>query len=322
MRNAGSVLGGAINFGNNSKASGAGSIAWGTYLIFVGIESTGCIWGLCLSQTKHVRRRDGSKINIPPTMSWLEEIKALWPHATNKRVSKLPLKESFSCLTYQTFLMFIPAFYSFFCGGTYGTYLSLHFSVRSRAFSSFVMPIVAILVGLIYGRMLDMRKVSQKKRAWVGLIIWAVWQGIALIWAGAIYAHYGKTKVALDYKLQPGAFVVAWLPYLIMQATSYIVQMHIYWVLGTFSTNLGANTRTGGLFRAFETAGQAVSYGLNSHAGSDIRTPFYVNCAIFVLAIVSMSFLVKLVPERAAAHDDVLEEYKGPAQGRMVVDTI
>lgn len=34
--------------------------------------------------------------------------------------------------------MSIPAFYSFFYGGTMGTYLSLHFSVRARALSSLI----------------------------------------------------------------------------------------------------------------------------------------------------------------------------------------
>jgi hypothetical protein len=34
--------------------------------------------------------------------------------------------------------MFLPAFYSFFLGGTFGTYLSLNFSVRARALSSLI----------------------------------------------------------------------------------------------------------------------------------------------------------------------------------------
>lgn len=38
----------------------------------------------------------------------------------------------------QTWLVFIPAFYSFFYGGTMGTYLSLHFSVRARALSTLI----------------------------------------------------------------------------------------------------------------------------------------------------------------------------------------
>lgn len=42
----------------------------------------------------------------------------------------------FLLILLQTWLVFIPAFYSFFYGGTLGTYLSLHFSVRARALSS------------------------------------------------------------------------------------------------------------------------------------------------------------------------------------------
>ena len=34
--------------------------------------------------------------------------------------------------------MFFPAFYSFFTGGVYGTYLSLHFSVRARSLSTII----------------------------------------------------------------------------------------------------------------------------------------------------------------------------------------
>jgi len=35
MRNSGAVVGGAINFSNNSKNKKAGGIAWSTYLIFI-----------------------------------------------------------------------------------------------------------------------------------------------------------------------------------------------------------------------------------------------------------------------------------------------
>jgi hypothetical protein len=39
----------------------------------------------------------------------------------------------------QTWLMFLPSFYSFFLGGSFGTYLSLNFSVRARALSSLLL---------------------------------------------------------------------------------------------------------------------------------------------------------------------------------------
>lgn len=122
MRNSGSVIGGAINFSTNHTDSKGGGIAWATYLIFVGFECSGFIWALLLSTTSKVRRRDNSPVNMSVEVSWKEEFLALWSY----------LKEL------KTWLIFIPAFYSFFYGGTMGTYLSLHFSVRARALSSLI----------------------------------------------------------------------------------------------------------------------------------------------------------------------------------------
>lgn len=45
---------------------------------------------------------------------------------------------------HQILAMFLPSFFSFFYGGTMGTYLSLHFSVRSRALSSLLVRKLAI----------------------------------------------------------------------------------------------------------------------------------------------------------------------------------
>jgi hypothetical protein len=44
----------------------------------------------------------------------------------------------------------------------------------------------------------------------------------------------------------------------------------MYWCLGCFSTDTAANARSGGLFRSFETMGQAISYGVNSTTGNKL----------------------------------------------------
>lgn len=97
-------------------------------------------------------------------------------------------------------------------------------------------------------------------------------------------------------------FAEAYLPYLIIFTTGYLTQLSLYWILGTFSTNIKSSSRTGGLFRAFETAGQAVSYAINSHSG-DARTPFYVNCAVLALAIPCMVALIRMVPDAPSETD-------------------
>lgn len=88
-----------------------------------------------------------------------------------------------------------------------------------------------------------------------------------------------------------------------MFSTGYWTQLSLYWILGTFSTDVGSSSRTGGLFRAFETAGQAVSYAINSNSTSDPRIPFYVNASLLCLVIPSMVFLIRMVPKVPAEID-------------------
>jgi hypothetical protein len=240
------------------------------------------------------------------TVTWKGEFAALWQHAQRKK----------------TWLVFLPAFYSFFYGGTMGTYLSLHFSVRSRALSTLIVPIITIVMVLAYGKMLDTKRWSQAGRAWTAFAMWLVPQICCFIWIGIEYAKFGKsTGTGLDYGLHGKRWAEAYLPYLIIFTTGYWTQLSLYWILGTFSTDVKSSARTGGLFRAFETAGQAVSYAINSNYGSDPRTPFYVNCAVLALTIPCMVFLIRLVPEAPAEFD--IDAIKVTQEGgdKKVVET-
>ncbi|TXC06281.1 hypothetical protein FocTR4_00009573 [Fusarium oxysporum f. sp. cubense] len=286
MRNSGSVIGGAINLSNNHSDSKAGGVAWSTYLVFIAFECTGLIWAFLLSPTRRVRRRDSSKVPISERASWKHEFTALWRHLQRRK----------------TWLMALPAFYSFFCGGTMGTYLSLHFSVRARALSSLLLPTLSIVMVMAYGKVLDRTRWSQAKRAWISFACWLIPQTACFIWIGIEYSKFGggKLESALDYE-------------------SYVCQLSLYWILGTFSTDTGSSARSGGLLRAFETAGQTVSYALNSHSGSDARIPFYVHAVILCLTVPCMVFLIRLVPEAPAATDiDVEPVIEGLPDNKQV----
>ncbi|KAI1035105.1 hypothetical protein LB503_011675 [Fusarium chuoi] len=98
--------------------------------------------------------------------------------------------------------MALPAFYSFFCGGTMGTYLSLHFSVRARALSSLLLPTLSIVEVMLYGKLLDRTRWSQTKRAWISFACWLIPQAACFIWIGIEYSKFGGSKLenALDYE--------------------------------------------------------------------------------------------------------------------------
>lgn len=52
---------------------------------------------------------------------------------------------------------------------------------------------------LAYGRLLDMKRWSQCKRAWVAFIIWLIPQIGCFIWIGIEYSKFGNAEAALDY---------------------------------------------------------------------------------------------------------------------------
>lgn len=95
----------------------------------------------------------------------------------------------------------------------------------------------------------------------------------------------------------------AYIPYLVVFSTGYVCQLSIYWILGTFSTDVKSAARTGGLFRAFETLGQTVSYAINTNKKTDPRRAFYVNCGIMALTIPCMIALIGLIPEAPVEYD-------------------
>lgn len=156
---------------------------------------------------------------------------------------------------------------------------------------------------IAFGRLLDMKRWSQKTRAWISFALWVIPQSACFIWIGMEYKYFGKADASLDYILQPRRWAAAYFPYLIIFTTGYLTQLSLYWILGTFSIDTKSVSRTGGLFRAFETAGQAVSYGINSNSSGDARIGFFVNCALLVVSVPCMYFLIGMVPEQPTEFD-------------------
>jgi hypothetical protein len=105
-----------------------------------------------------------------------------------------------------------------------------------------------------------------------------------------------KKKRLTHDRRNTSAWLKSYLPYLILFVTGYWTQLQLYWILGTFSTNVKESSRSGGSFRAFETAGQAISYGLNS-GGISPQIPFYINAALLVLVVPFIVCLIRTMPE-------------------------
>lgn len=79
-------------------------------------------------------------------------------------------------------------------------------------------------------------------------------------------------------------------------------QTLLYWMLGQFASDVTTNARTGGVFRSWETVGQAVSYGINAHASNKF-VPFGIYMGLFAIGTPLFYMVLSEVPaERIVPH--------------------
>lgn len=105
-----------------------------------------------------------------------------------------------------------------------------------------------------------------------------------------------------------GNWTEAYLPSLLMFITGCFTQLSLYWIIGTLSDTMSTNSQLGGLFRAFETAGMAVSYAMNSGNEEGVKRSFYLNIFLLILTIPCMIQLIELVPHRSAIDNQSFDE--------------
>ncbi|RDW64680.1 hypothetical protein BP6252_10331 [Coleophoma cylindrospora] len=271
MRNVGSIIGGAITLALNIKRNGAGGVTTNTYLVFLGMEFIGLPAAFLLSPTRKVIRSDGYGVPMLPRKSWKREIRLLIEHHKQKRT-----------------LLLIPIYmYTYFGDGVWGTYTSLHLSVRSRALVSLVGPVVAVLINPLFGMLLDMKSLGPKKKGIIAFWAWGIITLGMLIWVmiNLKWLDGQPSSLRIDYAQPTTArWVAIWFPNFLYIVCCWMSQTLVYWVLGQFASDVGTNARTGGVFRSWETVGQAVSYGINSRVSNKF-VPFGIYFGLFAVAM-------------------------------------
>jgi hypothetical protein len=68
--------------------------------------------------------------------------------------------------------------------------------------------------------------------------------------------------------------------------------------------DLAISSTSGGLFRSFETMGQAISYGINSSTGNKF-IPLYINAALLVVTIPCSLLVTSWIPTIPSEVDEV-----------------
>ncbi|THY70220.1 MFS general substrate transporter [Aureobasidium pullulans] len=288
-RNLGQLVGGAINLSKNHLKGADAGVTPDTYIAFLIIECLALPFALMISPLERVVRSDGTRILVSERIGTKQEFKLIKTTMTS------------SLIVLSAFW----AMWSFFYSGTWSTYLGIYFSVRARALSSLISPFFCIVGCFGLGFILDMKSLSQRQRARVGLFIVVILNLGVYIWSIIMQVRFNANdpgRIDWDDSLYPTSF----LPYFFVQTTGPLSQSYMYWLLSSFATDAQANVRNGAAFRCLEAIGQAISYGMNTQTEASPLIGFCVSFGLMALATAPMIMLTNKTPDRIPA-DVILE---------------
>ncbi|KAL3455604.1 major facilitator superfamily domain-containing protein [Aspergillus heterothallicus] len=300
-RNLGQLVGGAINLAKNHEAGADGGVTPDTFIAFLVIECIALPFSLLIVPFQHVVRSDGTKIVTAETLSTKMEFRRIAKTVTSKLIV---LSSGW-------------ALWSFFYSGTWSTYLGTYFSVRARALSSLVSPFFCIIGCFGLGFILDIKGLSQRRRAQIGLYTVVILNIGVYIWSIIMQTRFNANNPGhIDWS--DGLYAKSFLPYFFIQTTGPLSQSYMYWLLSSFATDAQENVRNGAAFRCIEAVGQAISYGMNTQTTSNPLIGFCVTFALLGVSLLPMIMLVNTTPDQIPA-DIIAEEQRAADEKAQTV---
>ncbi|KAB8256127.1 major facilitator superfamily domain-containing protein [Aspergillus pseudonomiae] len=297
-RNLGQLVGGAINLSKNHEKGANGGVTPDTFIAFVIIECIALPFALLITPFERVIRSDGTQIVTAETLSTKQELKRIVKTITSRLIV----------------LSSLWALWSFFYTGTWTTYLGTYFSVRARALSSLISPFFCIIGCFGLGYILDMKGLSQRRRAQIGLYTVVVLNVGVYIWSIIMQTKFNRHDPGhIDW--DDGLYASSFLPYFFVQTTGPLSQSYMYWLLSSFATDAQENVRNGAAFRCIEAIGQAIAYGMNTQTTSNPLIGFCVTFALLGASLLPMIMLVNTTPDRIPA--DVIAEQQDVAREKL-----
>ncbi|EME77364.1 uncharacterized protein MYCFIDRAFT_168811 [Pseudocercospora fijiensis CIRAD86] len=266
---AGPIVGGAINLGLNVKTDTKGSVSSTTYLVFIGIMCLGLPIALCLSPARKVWRRDGTKILTRMNESWGEEFLAVGRLLVSRRI-----------------LLLLPAFFiSYFYNGFVSTWLTTYFTVRARAFSSFLTNFAGIFSSFIIAALLDNQKVAMNLRAKIGFVAIVTVLIGTWVWATILQKQFYDAGEAPVWDLFKGGFGKSYALVFFWQFGGQAFQQFLYWLVGQYATDLSDLSHHTGILRGTEALGQTVAWAMQSEGNANHFVSIGLNFGLTVLCI-------------------------------------
>lgn len=176
--------------------------------------------------------------------SLIAEFKAVWKLMKTRRM-----------------LLLMPAFFiSYFYNGFLSTWLTDYFTVRSRAFSSFLTNFAGIASSYIIAGLLDRQNIFIKTRAKIAfssiiLVLTGTW-----IWACILQKQFYDAPEPPLWDWFKGGFGKSYALVFFWTFGGQAFQQFLYWLVGQYTTDMTSLSYHVGILRSFEALGQTVAW--------------------------------------------------------------
>lgn len=156
-----------VPLGQNIHST-AGKVNDGTYIAFIILMAIGWFLACGLSDSKYVKRKDGSKVIVIKHPTWMSEFKGLFETFKN---------DSYIVLLFPMFLAS-----NWFTAYQFNSVNGAFFNIRTRSLNSLLYWLCQMIGAFVFGQLLDMKRFSRSMRAKLnfGLLLiltMAIWGG-------------------------------------------------------------------------------------------------------------------------------------------------
>ncbi|GAA5926642.1 uncharacterized protein JCM15063_000329 [Sporobolomyces koalae] len=276
FRNAGSILGGAINLALNVKNAKGGSVSSSTYPVFIVLQAIAPFVGYLISNPSQVWRPDATPVRMEKRQTFRQEMRDLLHLVKRKEI----------------LLLFPIALYAQWCQAYAGTFATDVFSVRTRALGSFLLASTSVIANGVLGFFLDGKSLSKKFKARSSfLAIMSVLGGV-WVWYTVLQLRYIHHPFKLDWT-DGHRFGAAFALHLIFNCFYYLLQNELYWTISQVARGPTELLQLSSLLRGLESAGAACGFGVSARKTLPRTIPLGINFALWGISSIAAWFTVK-----------------------------
>lgn len=201
--------------------STAGRVNDGTYIAFMVLMAVGFLLAWCLSDSKYIKRKDGSRVIVMKHPTWKSEIRGLI--------------ETLRTDTYIVLLfpMFLAS--NWFTAYQFNAVNGAYFDIRTRALNSLLYWLSQMIGAFVFGQLLDFPGVRRTIRAKANLVLlFVITMGI---WGGgyAFQKQYTRDTVQPTKDFNDSGYVGPMFLYMFYGFYDAAFQTCAYWSVSLLS---------------------------------------------------------------------------------------